>query len=141
MINSNCIYCVPSVSLRELFFLIFFALPLAFTYLRSQHIHIDLLISKPLQDTDNDGLPDLWEEQYGLNINQPDDADIGMDGDGLSNLEEFNLASNPEVDNCIPSLRIDEMLIYEQGKVQFNPYILDSDTSSEDIWIAFNKIP
>jgi hypothetical protein len=109
--------------------------------LRSQNIHIDLMISKSPKDSDNDGLPDLWEEQYGLNINQPDDANTDLDGDGLSNLDEFNLASNPIIDNTIPSLRINEMLIYEQGKTQFRPQILDSDTSSDNIYITFKTIP
>jgi len=109
--------------------------------LRSQNIHIDLMISKPPQDTDNDGLPDLWEEQYGLNINKPDDAVIDLDGDGLTNLEEFDLASNPIINNSIPSLRINEMLIYEQGKVQFRPYILDSDTPADKLWFTFKYIP
>ncbi len=49
----------------------------------------------PVVDTDNDGLPDDWEIQYGLNPFDPNDALIDSDGDGLSNLTEFENGSDP----------------------------------------------
>ncbi|NIQ05793.1 MAG: hypothetical protein GWO20_08740, partial [Candidatus Korarchaeota archaeon] len=47
-----------------------------------------------LRDTDQDGMPDPWEEQYGLD---PETANAGEDpdDDGLTNLEEYNLGTNP----------------------------------------------
>ena len=42
-------------------------------------------------DSDGDGLPDEWEIQHGLNPNDPDDANIDSDNDGLTNLEEFDV--------------------------------------------------
>lgn len=42
-----------------------------------------------LADTDGDGLPDGWEVQRGLNARFNDAAD-DLDGDGLSNLAEYN---------------------------------------------------
>ncbi len=45
-------------------------------------------------DTDGDGMPDAWEEQYGLNPNV-DDADGDLDGDGVSNLDEYRLGTDP----------------------------------------------
>ena len=46
-------------------------------------------------DDDNDGLPDQWEELYGLNPNDSNDANADLDGDGLSNTEEFDIGTNP----------------------------------------------
>lgn len=46
-------------------------------------------------DSDEDGIPDYWEYENGLNVLEPYDATIDMDYDGLSNLEEFNLQTNP----------------------------------------------
>ncbi len=46
-------------------------------------------------DTDKDGMPDLWEQQYGLNIDNAADADEDSDQDGLSNLEEYLAGTNP----------------------------------------------
>ena len=44
-------------------------------------------------DTDNDGLPDGWEWKYGLDplSSANDDGAVGdPDGDGMSNLQEYN---------------------------------------------------
>lgn len=44
-------------------------------------------------DDDNDGLPDSWEQQYGLNPLNAGDADQ----DGRSNLIEFQQGTNPTI--------------------------------------------
>ena len=46
-------------------------------------------------DTDGDGLPDYWESQFGFTLSDPSDAAGDADGDGVSNLQEFLLRSNP----------------------------------------------
>ena len=46
-------------------------------------------------DTDNDGLPDSWESQFGFDPFNPLDAGLDPDGDGLTNLQEFQMSSNP----------------------------------------------
>jgi len=46
-------------------------------------------------DFDSDGLPDYWEYENGLNVLYSYDANDDLDYDGLSNLEEFNLQTNP----------------------------------------------
>lgn len=49
----------------------------------------------PYLDSDSDGMPDIWEEKYGLNKNNSSDAIGDMDGDGYDNLEEFLNATKP----------------------------------------------
>ncbi|UCH89751.1 MAG: hypothetical protein JSV49_03640 [Thermoplasmata archaeon] len=51
----------------------------------------------PDKDTDSDGdtLPDLWEEQYGLNPYDPADASLDLDKDGATNKEEYEAGTNP----------------------------------------------
>jgi len=49
----------------------------------------------PTQDSDNDGLPDAWELQYGFDPWVPTDFSADPDGDGLSTLEEFSLGTHP----------------------------------------------
>ncbi len=44
-------------------------------------------------DNDGDGLPDAWELQYFGNLNQTGSGDY--DGDGLTNLEEYQRGLNP----------------------------------------------
>ena len=46
-------------------------------------------------DTDNDGMPDGWEVNYGLNPNSASDSGADPDGDGLDNLEEYEAGTNP----------------------------------------------
>jgi hypothetical protein len=45
-------------------------------------------------DTDGDGMPDVWEIQFGTNPLVPD-ADQDPDGDGLTNLEEYLSGTDP----------------------------------------------
>ncbi len=51
-----------------------------------------------IADTDGDGIPDTWEQQY---FGGPTAADAGLDSDtdGLSNLDEYIRGTNPGVDD------------------------------------------
>ena len=46
-------------------------------------------------DADSDGMPDWWEIQYGFNPQSSGDASTDTDGDGLSNLAEFQNGALP----------------------------------------------
>lgn len=46
-------------------------------------------------DTDGDGLPDSWEIPSGLDPNNPGDAGIDSDNDGISNMEEYYNNTDP----------------------------------------------
>ncbi|TRY32338.1 S8 family serine peptidase [Aliiglaciecola sp. M165] len=46
-------------------------------------------------DSDGDGINDFWEIQYGLDPSDPSDAALDNDSDGLSNLQEFMLRTDP----------------------------------------------
>jgi hypothetical protein len=48
-------------------------------------------------DSDNDGMPDGWEYFYGLDPSSGSDKYLDPDGDGLVNVGEFNLGSNPRL--------------------------------------------
>ena len=49
---------------------------------------------KVVLDSDGDGLPDAWEEKYGLDPKTAD-ADDDKDGDGFTNAEEFAAGTDP----------------------------------------------
>ncbi len=51
------------------------------------------------QDSDNDGMDDVWELEYDLNPADASDSVIDSDGDGVSNIDEYTQGSNPRVSN------------------------------------------
>ncbi len=73
----------------------------------------------PKFDGDNDGMPDQWELVYGLDPDDPADAQIDSDGDGLTNLEEYMALSNPlNPDTDGDGFNDAEELIYGQSPLQ-----------------------
>jgi hypothetical protein len=61
-----------------------------------------------LLDFDNDGLPDYYENDYGFDYSNPEDAVFDRDNDGFSNLREYISRTNPEGDELpIPPFEYD----------------------------------
>ncbi|MCP4568272.1 MAG: ExeM/NucH family extracellular endonuclease [FCB group bacterium] len=52
-------------------------------------------------DSDLDGMPDSWEDANGLNSSL-NDADLDLDGDGFSNIEEYRKGTDPNDPNSHP---------------------------------------
>lgn len=88
-------------------------------------------------DRDNDFIADRWEIEHGLDPNDPDDADDDIDlndenlivGDGLTNLEEYRLDTNPHSRHSDDDLMPDGW----EFENQLNPLVDDSlDDSDSD---------
>jgi len=52
-------------------------------------------------DDDDDGMPDTWEDQYGLN-SLVNDASVDSDNDGYTNLQEYQAGTDPSNPNSKP---------------------------------------
>jgi hypothetical protein len=59
-------------------------------------------------DSDNDGMPDAYEEDNGLTVGI-DDAELDLDGDGLCNICEYAFGSDPDdvTDHADPDVTLD----------------------------------
>ena len=72
-------------------------------------------ITDHLDDTDNDGMPDTWEDRYGFNPYDPSDASQDADNDGVTNLQEYKDGTNPAKKLSSPSeffTRLKENWVY-----------------------------
>ena len=79
MISFINLYC----RVRIIFILAsFFALLFGSVDAYSSNLNSDL-------DSDNDGMPDSWEQQYGLNYLNASDANSDLDNDSISAIDEF----------------------------------------------------
>lgn len=48
-----------------------------------------LATGEPPVDSDNDGMPDAWETEHGLDPHDPSDQNRDQDQDGYTNIEEY----------------------------------------------------
>lgn len=61
-------------------------------------------IGSDLADNDGDGMHNSWETVYGLALGDPADAALDKDGDGFSNIAEYQAGSDPNNGAIIPTL-------------------------------------
>ncbi len=93
-------------------------------------------------DFDNDGMPNDWEELFGLDA-FVNDADGDLDGDGLTNIEEFQLGTLPnnpdtDMDGVIDGLDGDPLHPDEAPPTVTITVPADGDTLLEGQTIAFS---
>jgi len=75
-------------------------------------------------DTDSDGMPDSWEDEFSLDKNNPADAATDKDSDNLTNLEEFIAGTNPTIADTDGDGLNDGVEITEHNT---SPILSDSD--------------
>lgn len=70
-----------------------------------------------LADTDHDGIADVFEQALGLDINNPADALLDLDGDGVNNRSEIIAGTSPT--DASSYLRIEENITPGAAALQF----------------------
>ncbi len=91
--------------------------------------------SEESNDSDNDGMPDYWEERYDLDPNDPSDANEDADNDDYTNLEEYRGGTSPRDPRDYPVDRTkdsDNDNIPDYWEKQFNLDPNDPKDAKED---------
>ena len=81
------------------------------------------VIITPNADTDGDGIPDKWELENNLDPRNPEDAEDDNDNDGLTNLQEYEIGTNPNN----PDTDGDGITDGEEVRRGLNPINKDTD--------------
>lgn len=104
---------------------------------RAQEHQLDLMVALPNIDSDNDGLPDWWEEQFRLNPLFAGDATDNTDGDAWDALTEFQNGGDPTQSDATATLLSDELWVVRNGNTGFFVQVRDSNDAPADIHFEF----
>lgn len=100
---------------------------------RGKEVRIDLKANVPTPDSDDDGMPDWWEELYRLNATSKADALADPDGDGWNNLWEFAHGTDPRTANEAPVLQDTLLVVTAGGTAGVYLPIADADTAPANL--------
>ena len=90
-------------------------------------------------DTDNDGLPNQWESDHGLDPNV-NDANGDADNDGVSNINEYLAGSDPDVWNADPPSIIDLSISHLGGEMPVSFTLIDVQDDICSIEMQYKEV-
>lgn len=91
--------------------------------------------SIPRADTDHDGMPDEWENAHNL-TSSVNDAALDPDGDGVSNIQEYNRGTDPQSRDDLPRFALSAPFLF-----QLRPIMVDTDGDAmPDTWESANGL-
>ena len=82
-------------------------------------------------DSDNDGMPDVWEIKYGFKQLDPADGNQDADGDLFTNVEEYEAKTNPKDPESHPDY-LDSLSIVGDLRTDKLPFWFKSYTPTRD---------
>jgi len=108
--------------------------------LRSATYRLDLGLDRKALDTDGDGIPDWWEDQYGLD-KQANDAGQTFGIGGLTAAQCYARGLDPNADHTIPALLTPETVVYAGGDTALILEVADLDTPASNLVYTVTALP
>jgi hypothetical protein len=68
-------------------------------------------------DSDSDGMPDYWEQNFGLSSTDGSDRNLDPDGDTMSNWQEYVAGTDPA--NPLSYLRVNRLTLTNGARMEF----------------------
>jgi hypothetical protein len=108
---------------------------------RTATYRMDLALGRVATDTDGDGIADWWETLHGLDLQNPGDAGVDANGDGITALQAYRQGLDPNHDYRNPELLTEELVVYPAGTTALQLEVMDLDSAPSNLTFTLASLP
>jgi hypothetical protein len=108
---------------------------------RTATYRMDLALGRAAVDTDGDGIADWWEDAFGLDKQNPADANTDLSGDGLTARQAYLQGLDPLHDYRNPELLTRELVVYPSGSTAILLDAKDLNSAASNLVYTLTGLP